>query len=177
MRAYYFGNMYLSSIQQGIQADHCSGEMVVKYAPHIDTETKDWVCPDTDKYQQMYSYLKDHKTDILLNAGYSATLHEIFAGLSDAENPYPFAKFHESEEALDGALTCVGVVIPEAIYETASDVRNVSRMRGNTAARDKIADFNEFGEWMSEGAVPINYTFTKFQVWLINEINKYPLAK
>ena len=31
MRAYFFGNMYLSSIQQGIQAAHCLGEMFLKY--------------------------------------------------------------------------------------------------------------------------------------------------
>ena len=169
MRAYFFGNLYLSSIQQGIQSKHCGDEMVVKYAPDPA------ICSITDeKYSMLYDYLKNHKTVICLNAGYSSTLHEIYAELDNTDNPYPFAKFHESEEALDGALTCVGVVVPDAIYDTAQEVRKTPRTR---AGKDLIADFNESGIWRSLDNVPINYTFTKWQVWLINELNKYGLAK
>ena len=172
MRGYFFGNMYLSSIQQGIQAKHCGDEMVVKYAPRLNNEGL-WEATDIDRYNQLLAYLTDHKTVICLNAGYSSTLHEIYAALNDAENPYPFNKFHESEEALDGALTCVGIVVPDAIYDTAQEVRN---SRGNFG-RTKVEGFNDYGEWVSEGATPVNYMFTRFQVWLINEMNKYPLAK
>ena len=38
MRAYYFGNMYLSSIQQGIQAAHATHELFNKYMPQPSTE-------------------------------------------------------------------------------------------------------------------------------------------
>ena len=172
MRAYFFGNLYLSSIQQGIQSKHCGDEMVVKYAP--DASNGVFESADVDKYQQLYNYLANHKTVICLNAGYSSTLHEIYAELDNTDNPYPFAKFHESEEALDGALTCVGVVVPDAIYDTAQEVRKTPRTR---AGKDLIVDFNESGIWRSLDNVPINYTFTKWQVWLINELNKYGLAK
>lgn len=171
MRSYFFGNMYLSSIQQGIQAKHCGDEMVVKYGPRLRDGL--WEADEVDQYIQLLTYLDEHKTVICLNAGYSSTLHEIFARFEDAENPYPFAKFHESEEALDGALTCVGIVVPDAIYETALEVRNSRDKFG----RNKVADFNDYGEWLSDAVIPINYKFTKFQVWLINEMNKYGLAK
>jgi len=175
MRAYFFGNMYLSSIQQGIQAKHCGDEMVVKYAPYLN-ESDFWEANDPDQYRQLHDYLKNHKTVICLNAGYSSTLHEIFESLSDTDNTYPFAKFHESEEALDGALTCVGIVVPDVIYETAAEVRNAFRERGPKRARVDIENFDQYGEWLSDNGMG-NYTFTKFQVWLINELNKYGLAK
>lgn len=175
MRGYFFGNLYLSSIQQGIQAKHCGDEMFIKYAPRF-TDTA-FESVDADKYRQLMTYHNDHKTVICLNGGYSKTLHEIYALLEDDENPYPFAKFHESEEALDGALTCVGIVVPDAIYETATEVRNAFRERGASRARDDIANLNQYGEWRSDDEAPVNYTFTKFQVWLINELNKYGLAK
>ena len=172
MRAYFFGNMYLSSIQQGIQAKHCGDEMVVKYAPGINNGV--FESTDLDKYQQLCDYLSNHRTVICLNGGYSSTLHEIHAGLDDTDNTYPFAKFHESEEALDGALTCVGIIVPDAIYDTALEVRKTPRTRDG---KDRLADFNESGIWRSLDNIPVNYTFTKWQVWLINELNKYGLAK
>lgn len=174
MRAYFFGNMYLSSIQQGIQAKHCGDEMVVKYAPVLDINSGDWVSTDIDKYQQLHTYLDEHKTVICLNAGYSETLHNIFVQLRSAQdNPYPFAKFHESEEALDGALTCVGIVIPDAIYDTAAEVRATRR---DSIGRNRIDEFNNYGDWTADNGMA-SYSFTKFQVWLINELNKYGLAK
>jgi len=174
MRAYFFGNLYLSSIQQGIQAQHCTVEMYNNYAPQSDESGYETINPD--RYEILVDWAVNHKTSILLNAGYSSTLHDIYKELSDFNNPYPFAKFHESEEALDGALTCVGIVLPDAIYETAAEVRNAFRERGASRARNEIADFNELGEWLSDNGMQ-NYTFTKFQVWLINELNKYGLAK
>jgi len=131
-----------------------------------------WISPDIGKYQQLHDYLDNHKTVICLNAGYSATLHEIYKELTDFDNPYPFAKFHESEEALDGALTCVGIVVPDAIYDTAFTVRNT---RGR-AGVDMATVLNQYGEF-EDPDTGVHYTFTKFQVWLINELNKYGLAK
>jgi len=172
MRAYFFGNMYLSSIQQGIQAKHCGDEMVVKYAPRLNGDGV-LVAPEYVQYEQLLTYLTEHKTVICLNAGYSETLHEIYRQMGDLDNPYPFAKFHESEEALDGALTCVGIVIPDAIYDTAQEVRS---LRGY-GSRDIISEFNETGEWQQPEHPHKTYTFTKWQVWLINELNNYGLAK
>lgn len=48
MRCYHFGNYYLSSIQQGIQASHSQMELFVKYK-----ETSD---PNQDKFQREMLY-------------------------------------------------------------------------------------------------------------------------
>lgn len=115
MRAYFFGNMYLSSIQQGIQAAHVTAEMFVKYA-----NTKG------PNYHPLHEWAAGHKTMILLNAGYAEVLYDLLGFFSLSDNPYPWAEFHESETALNGAFTSIGIVLPGRIYDTAK----VCRERG-----------------------------------------------
>ena len=170
MRAYFFGNMYLSSIQQGIQAKHCGDEMDIKYFP-VPTDAGECCFHATDQTVQLAQWKHYHKTVVLLSAGYSETIREIYEGFEDITNPYPFAKFHEGHDALDGALTCVGIIVPDAIYDTAKEVRSSF----GRAGREAVENFNNYGEWTSANGVAM--AFTKWQVWLINEINKYPLAK
>lgn len=145
--------MYLSSLQVGLQSAHVLSEMFLKF-------------PDSD---DLRTWASEHKTMILLNGGYSSTLHEIYDALEDTDNPYPFAKFHESEDALDGALTCVGIILPEEIYEVSKEIR----------AQDErmiVSRFNMHGEWTAKFDGN-DHNFTKWQVWLINELNKYGLAR
>lgn len=113
MRAYFFGNMYLSSIQQGIQAQHCTAELFVKYGPSMVGEQE----------RLLYTWAKKHKTSILLNGGDCAGLSEIFQVLDSPVNPYPWAVFIESNDALRNVLTCVGIILPERIYEAAAEIR------------------------------------------------------
>ena len=45
MRAYFWGNMYLSSIQQGIQAAHVVTEMFAKYVDNefrAERDLREW---------------------------------------------------------------------------------------------------------------------------------------
>ncbi len=164
MRAYFFGNMYLSSIQQGIQAQHCTGEFAVNYNPALAADGKLY-CEDPEKYAMLMDYLDNHKTSILLNGGYSENLHRLVDSLAVEENPYPWAFFHESEEALDSALTCVGIILPEAIYETATFVRQA---RSNYD-KNIVETFNNTGTFEDE-------VFSEFEVWLINELTNYGMA-
>jgi hypothetical protein len=91
--------MYLSSIQQGIQAFHCLGEMTLNYT--CNNVFEDW--------------LEKHKTLVCLNGGNNASLNEFYNLICD--NPlYPVAKFHEDEQSMGGMLTCVGIIVPEKIY-------------------------------------------------------------
>jgi hypothetical protein len=103
MRFYAVGNQYLSSIQQGIQAAHCLGELVKKYG----SDNKD-----------ISSWLHSHKTIICLNGGNNARLGEFFDFLLAGrhKNTYPYAFFTEDEQSLGGLLTCVGVLVPESLY-------------------------------------------------------------
>ena len=116
MRAYYFGNMYLSSIQQGIQAAHVTAELFSHYPRYSDQG-------DVEKQEMLYEWAQNHKTMILLNAGYGEEIHSLRQMFMVPDNPYPWAAFAESPEALDGALTSIGIILPERIYETAAVCR------------------------------------------------------
>jgi hypothetical protein len=108
MRFYSCGNMYLSSIQQGIQAFHCLGEMIVGFGASIETK----------QAHIMNDWIKNHKTLICLNGGNNQSLTELYALLTREDNPgYPVAKFHEDEQSMGGMLTSVGVILPERMYD------------------------------------------------------------
>lgn len=111
-RAYFFGNMYLSSIQQGIQAGHAIAELFVHYRPG-----------DCEEADLLYHWAENDKTMILLNAGYSEELHDLVQFFGDSECNLPSRGFHESPEALDGILTTVAVIIPKYIYEASRQLR------------------------------------------------------
>lgn len=109
LRAYFFQNMYLQGIQAGIQTQHTTTEMFVKYSikggsryTKQESLLDDWVC--------------EHKTTIVLNGGMSGDLLELERLLSSEANPYPWSSFRESEYALNGSLTNVGIILPEKVY-------------------------------------------------------------
>ena len=97
MRLYTFTNMYLSQIQKGIQTAHIVGEL----AKNNNNDFKEWA--------------SDHKTIIVLNGGYSSAISELQQEFS-AKCAYSSACFWESEEALGGALTAFGIILPEQAY-------------------------------------------------------------
>jgi hypothetical protein len=155
MRAYYFGNMYLSSIQQGIQAAHVTSELFIKYTNRTGSG-----------YGQLHDWAVDHKTMILLNAGYSEELYKLY-GLFDTieANPYPWAGFNESSEALDGAMTCIGIILPERIYETMAICRN-----------ERInPEFISVHPRAQELELPTDLTV--WEIELIETLNQYGLAR
>jgi hypothetical protein len=121
LRAYFFGNMYLSSIQQGIQAAHVVARMFMKYPEDQTCQGIDYLQEWADKYETM----------ILLNGGYGENLHDLYDFMNTHSNPFPFAKFHESHEALDNAITSVGIILPNYIWEASAKMRDESVYRPN----------------------------------------------
>lgn len=105
MRLYSFGNMYLQGIQAGIQCQHCTVELFNKYQ-HRSSGARG----------HLFDWAENHKTTILLNGGVSQDLEGHLEFLQRQEHIYPVAYFCESEEALDGALTNVSIILPEKIY-------------------------------------------------------------
>ena len=102
LRAYFFQNMYVGGIQAGIQAQHCTARLFTKYS-HNSIEN-----------DIIRAWANEHETTILLNGGMSKDLREIMMCLCTL--PYPWATFSESDEALAGAITSVGVILPEHIW-------------------------------------------------------------
>ena len=116
LRAYFFGNMYLSQIQQGIQAAHVVTKMFGKYGREFEGSMGN--AGDT-----LFDWADQGVTKILLNGGYQsnlATIHDAL-GLLCPMLELPYMKFHEEEAALNGALTSVGVVVPAEVYTLFDD--------------------------------------------------------
>lgn len=105
MRYYAAGNCYMNSMQQGIQAFHTLGEMVLKYHR-----------PELTVNYLLYDWLKNHKTMICLNGGNNANLSKFYEFLADECNPFPYVKFHEDASSMACMLTSVAVIVPETIY-------------------------------------------------------------
>jgi len=111
LRAYFFGNLYLSDIQHGIQAAHVVTKMFAKYGRVHEGD-------DLEAADTLYEWADDGVTKILLQGGYQSNLavvYEIFEHLGGFLG-LPFQRFYEEVDALNGALTSVGIVVPEEIY-------------------------------------------------------------
>ena len=162
MRAYFFNNMYLASIQQGIQPQHVTSSLFVKYRG------------ESQITDQLYDWADNHITSIMLNAGYSSALREIIAFFDNTENPYPWTYFVEDEDAIGplvptvdghgGALTSVGIILPAKIYETAAAMK---------ADPQVIEEISKFGVYPGDEG---NLEFSKWEFELCQELTKYGLA-
>lgn len=152
-RAYFFTNMYISDIQRGIQTAHCISDMHTKYQLESN---------DCSKILNKWS--EYDKTMIVLNGGYSSHLKDIMS-IFDDQNELPWDSFYESMEALDGTLTCVGIIIPEYIYETAKMFKDMTEEGQNTLLSNDNINFNEK-----------SYKNTFIISWLIENLSNYRLA-
>jgi len=108
-RLYSFCNMYLSSIQQGIQTAHLVSNMFAKYKN----------MRGKPEHDMLFKWANDHKTIIVLNGGTKENIQNIFNELwLNADLNLPYDKFHEDEDSLGGIVTCCGIIVPEEMYET-----------------------------------------------------------
>lgn len=168
MRLYTFGNYYMSSIQQGIQASHVVSELFVKYRDTGINHDYDYLPAINGieyqiKVDNLYDWAENHKTMVCLNGGNLLGLEDILTLLKDVQNNLPWAVFYEDEMSLGGILTNVGIIIPEHIYDSAYKVRNSNHV---------ISNNNLYGS-MGEFVCSLN----DFEIKLINLLNSCQLAK
>jgi len=78
-------------------------------------------------------WCKHHKTMIVCNGGTGANLRKYIELFEKFTSVFPWAIFHEDDDSLDCALTCVGIVLPEYIY----DVETVFVYNKKTCEREK----------------------------------------
>lgn len=152
MRFYGFGNYYLSSLQQGLQSAHVVGDLAVASISAGKVNAKGKI---------FFDWAENHKTMVLLNGGNSAMLEALFQKFSVFEKNgmhLPFAKFHEDEQSLGGALTYVGIVVEEKYYVAAAELRSTS---------DQLEYVNNKID---------NEGWKQWEIELINELNKGKLA-
>lgn len=172
MRAYFFTNMYLSSIQNGIQPQHCTSELFVKYR-----ENEGRINPVRAQALMLYEWAEHHKTTIVLNGGYSSVLRELIDRFDSPENPYPWTYFTEDEDAIGplkptedrsgGALTAVAIVLPEKIYGTAHALRT------ENIAAEQIPVRGEWKPFLDDDTV---WEISKWEYELCLEMNKFGMA-
>ena len=169
MRLYTFGNYYMSSIQQGIQAGHCIAELFVKYQ-----DTGINYCDDSynasiediehqEKHDELFDWAENHKTMICLNGGNLQGLKDIEILFQDEQNKFPWATFYEDEMSLGGILTNVAIVVPEYIYENAAKVRTCEYEIKDNQVLDNSWNFV--------------CSLSDFEVKLIDLLNSCQLAK
>lgn len=158
MRAYFFCNYYLSSIQQGIQSAHCVADMFVKYSYQIGHQ-----------HIQLTDWATNHKTMVLLNGGNQKELLELYDFLNNPGNTLPFHIFKEDEQSVNGCATCVGIVLPPSVYEAAAKVRS----------RDiTIEQLRAFGYVRLDSNEELcEYYYSDWSIELIERLNMYGLAR
>lgn len=113
LRAYSLNNMYLSGIHAGIQTAHSHHELALKYLVKLNDNK------NTDNQKELLiDFLQNHKTIVVLNGGMHTNLLSFLSilNLYERDIDYPFAEFYESQEALNGALTNITIILPEKIY-------------------------------------------------------------
>lgn len=105
-RAVFCVNQYISGIQAGIQAMHCQAQIGRNLEQNLFSEAK-----------AIYNSWADHHKIIhVLNGGMQSNLKKIRIAVLNAAKKFqicvPNGIFREEEDALNGALTCVGFIVP-----------------------------------------------------------------
>lgn len=161
MRLYSFGNMYLQGIHAGIQTAHSISEMFSKYNINKnDTHNQD---------DALWAWSDYSKTIIVLNGGMQTNLEDLITLFGSVNNPYPWAYFNESQEALNGAITNVSIILPEIIYNAAAYIRNNQILLGDTVSLQTLD-----GKFVSSDLVAPNtkwVKFDEFQTELFKRLN------
>ena len=85
LRAYFFANMYLPSIHAGVQSQHTTAEMFIKYCVTANEDTL------VKEENLLIDWATNHKTTIVLNGGMSGSLQELVTLFESEDNPYPWA--------------------------------------------------------------------------------------
>ena len=168
LRCYTFTHFMLSPIQQGIQSGHASMELVNRY-----TVTEGWVNGHAEFLRE---WIAAHKTIVCLNGGNSKGLHDLYGFLSTDENTFPFVKFHEDEDSMEGILTSIALILPARIFETSQLLRRLHALPvGVEYVHDKRLhehrfSFQEDQDWRHE-------TFTEWEFELMQRLSRCGLAR
>ena len=151
-------NMYLSSLQQGLQSGHLISELFVKYLRDDNNLRQADLYPNkaiSKQHQMLLDWATHDKVMIVCNGGNCETIQNLYDFFKNTVNslPYkmPFVKFCEDKSSLNNALTGCAIIIPEIYFEA-----------------DSIF-------YKSEGG--FNTLFTKPEIDFIEKIKSFSLAK
>jgi hypothetical protein len=163
MRYYGFSNYYLSQMAIGIQNAHCVVDIINEYYIQSNSQSK-----------IVSEWSRNHKTMILLNGGNQQALFDLYAMFDHPLNPYPFGYFKEDEQSLNNALTCVGIILPEKIYEGAALLRDRRTIVGSIPG--SIENPNNTKVLVPCGDSSCEYEYSEWEIVLMKKLNEYRLA-
>lgn len=103
-RLYSLTNQYLSSLQKGLQTAHLVSDLA------LDAQM------DSEVDRVFSAWASEDRTIIILNGGNSASLERWEQFLREYCQRWPWAVFREDQQSLNGAITAVGVIVPESVY-------------------------------------------------------------
>lgn len=169
MRFYTFCNYYISSIQQGIQTAHAVHEIFNKYVVEMMIKPHPWSLDEVDNQRRLVDWSLNHKTIITLNGGNCDDLSELLKFFEDDSNPFPYVYFEEDKASLNSAITCVGIVLPEEIYNAAELIRKRTHKFVQTVSGENVLQSIESGMY--------GLVYTQFEMELIERLNSCGLAK
>jgi hypothetical protein len=160
----------------GIQSAHLLGEMSNSAYKNFkvlsdtgfdkdDKRTLEAVVTMTEKDLLFSTWCENHKTMIVCNGGNAQSLFDLRDFFNDPRNPFPWAYFNEDEQSLNGALTCVGIVLPEEIYE----------VKKNLAPID-TGGIIDLGYVFDDGTIRITYEPDSYLYELISRVKSARLA-
>jgi hypothetical protein len=163
---YTYAHAWISSIQKGIQSWHCSDDMSIKYEDQ------------PEKMIQLNDWKRNHKTVMIMNGGNSAMLEGLHEFFNNIDNPYAFGWFHEDAESLNGAITSVGICLPEKIYNAMAFIRKRNgaltyqtvTVDNNNRQRQLLLTSRDGCEILSSSV------FTQYEKDLIEKLATYSLA-
>lgn len=178
MKAYFFTNIMLSPTQFGVQSVHTLGEMNNKYHPdaHYVEPGKDVVYQPTRPAEILSEWQTQHKTVVFVDGGFQSDLEELLAFLDQGGNFYPYAHFCESQKALNGAMTNVGLIATERLLAGREAMRLIMRLPRTDFSRQT---FEETGTLQVEyeGTTLAQETFTPFEIELMKRLDRAKLAR
>ena len=159
MKAYFFGNFMLSSIQQGIQAAHVLAEMMLEYSNPANTDG-----------QILHEWASSHKTIQLMNGGNQQDLLELksfFETMDDGSLPWGW--FNEDFNSLNDCLTSVGIVVPDHITKLTEE-------SGRKPVSSKLVGIDNNVLIYHEGSEIVEIEYTSFEIQLADKLKKYRYA-
>lgn len=112
MKLYAVTNMYMSGIHAGIQCQHSTVEMFLKY--------KD----NPERMSTLFDYAQNHKTTVVLNGGMDCDMQKFLKNLEYWDlngDAFEFAPFYEP--GIGNALTSISVLVPDTAVITMQDLR------------------------------------------------------
>jgi hypothetical protein len=118
--------MYLSDKQKGIQTAHLLNAFWKKYS-----------CL-TSEISAFWDWIYGSETIIVLAGGNHVDLEIKWSQFSGYN--YPYAAFREKKESLNGALTAVGIILPENFNSQEDRDERIRRGIGHNSTAELLCD-------------------------------------